>query len=1038
MNKYLKTFSCFLMIILSASALAQEPKPVPADRRTMQLPWAPRDIRTEDPRVGVMSDRKTGVIRHWHLQKGDHIVFYVDTLISQPWRDAIKEGLCRWNIAFREIGLGDVIVANDYPRDAAFSADDSTHNVVRYIANDKKENAQGVFWFDERSGEIGRGEIFWWSGVVQKLRTWLFCQTASAWKDVRNNISEAALREAVSYVAAHEMGHVLGLKHNMRGSFAIPTDSLRSASFTRRYGTTASIMDYARFNFVAQPGDVERGVSMFPPKLGEYDKFAIAWLYGNDSKKVLKRAKGNEMLAYEGNSVSAKPDNPAAQSVMLGNDILKSTKLGLANIDNITAHLDEWLPAEMNRWDVMSELSAMRNKLLYLVQANIGGHYKDASGRVHQVSEKQQKATQEFLNEQEKLKESTRRHSVVALANADLPFKANATATFIDNRGLVLSAYHPIIKYLGMLSNEQHDFLKNGYFGNAEYPLYGLAVTQLIASFDVSKEMKDSIKTKEIIEKYKPEDKLESRITLLNDGKTYILNFYKVYRDVRLVAAPPQSLGKFNGENDNWRWPRTTIDAALLRVYTDSIGRPSEYNAKNISLKGNEFLTLANRMPMKGDTLSVTGYPARTKWYVPSFAIKYMIEREIPSQIELDSLKIDIISRGIEKHPEARFTYNSILSGLWNNMLKQKGLLKGLQSSAVISQREAQEAELNSRIMAQQKAVYDSLIPYKIGEQYFQQACLNGPEVIPFAGKFEKLVQMFARKRINIKAINREARHLKDLADQFYRNWNYDINREMYAAMLTTYMTNVNRKFLSPEMIQAVKECNGDMTSYADSVFKISIITQPQRLYAFIDGMSNLKDATKSPLSDLTSDPIYKLGISFYKTYIQKINSRIRPLYANQSKLYTQYLEELDKKSIEKSGKSLTPDANGMQTTSYGNLIAKTTERDFSAKLNTMSDEMKKEVEETMPQSLKNVQRKKTQTSNLKPQTFNLLSSCFTCGGCSGAPVINGNNEIVGVNFDRTAESIASEYIPNSKESRNISVAIPIIKKLFEKQFSGK
>lgn len=208
------------------------------------------------------------------------IVFYVDSAFPEKWRTAIHQGIEDWNTAFETAGFKNAIKAVDYPKnDPDFDPDDMRYSCFKYAAT-ATANAMGPSHVDPRTGEILTGDVIWYHNIISLLHNWRFVQTGAVDPRVRCQVfDDDVMRESIRYAAAHEIGHTLGLMHNMGASYSFPVDSLRSPSFTQKYGTTPSIMDYARNNFVAQPGDVERGVKLTPPVLGVYDIHAINWGY---------------------------------------------------------------------------------------------------------------------------------------------------------------------------------------------------------------------------------------------------------------------------------------------------------------------------------------------------------------------------------------------------------------------------------------------------------------------------------------------------------------------------------------------------------------------------------------------------------------------------------------------------------------------------------------------------------------------------------------------------------------------------------------
>ncbi len=286
------------------SLIKDRPFTAEMTRSIMLLKEKPYRPRMADYRIGVFftgreqlgEGAKTTVpvyyANRWDIQPSDtaaylrgekvkptkQIVFYIDNTFPEKWKPYLREGVTQWNELFEQIGFKDVVAAKDFPTDdPEFDPDNIKYSCVRY-APSSIENAMGPSWVDPRSGEILNASVYLYHNVIKLISNWLFVQTAQADKDVRTvNIPDEMVGDALRYVLSHEIGHCLGFMHNMGASSTFPVDSLRSPEFTQKYGTTPSIMDYARFNYVAQPGDKERGVKLTPPRFGEYDKYLIKW-----------------------------------------------------------------------------------------------------------------------------------------------------------------------------------------------------------------------------------------------------------------------------------------------------------------------------------------------------------------------------------------------------------------------------------------------------------------------------------------------------------------------------------------------------------------------------------------------------------------------------------------------------------------------------------------------------------------------------------------------------------------------------------------
>ena len=367
-----------------------QPKPylVKMRRSILLLPDEPMKMRYQDNRVGYfhsMYDWYTSdednvptrkFIHRWRLEPKEEdmekyfngelvepakpIVFYIDSAFPAKWKAAVKAGVQDWQKAFEEAGFKNAIIAYDYPDPAdstGFDPDDIRFNCIRYVVTDIA-NANGPSYVDPRSGEILVADVNWYHNVISLVNNWKFCQTAAVDPRVRKlKMDDDVMNESLRYVASHEVGHTLGLMHNMGASWAFPVDSLRSPSFTQKYGTTPSIMDYARNNYIAQPGDMEKGVRMVPPLVGVYDKYAINWGYRlfpgeltPEQEKpllneIVKAKYGDPMYEFGAQQVF-KTISPADQTEDLGNDHIKAGDYAISNIKIIVKNMEKWLYEE--------------------------------------------------------------------------------------------------------------------------------------------------------------------------------------------------------------------------------------------------------------------------------------------------------------------------------------------------------------------------------------------------------------------------------------------------------------------------------------------------------------------------------------------------------------------------------------------------------------------------------------------------------------------------------------------------------------------
>lgn len=408
------------------------------------LPKVPYKARFSDDRVGFFGQSQTDYgldaqkaqvtryIHRWKLEPKDpeaykrgelvepkkQIVYYIDPATPAKWRPYLIDGVKDWNAAFEAAGFKNAITALEAPtNDPDWSPEDARYSVIRYFASNIA-NAYGPHISDPRSGEIMESDIGWYHNVMNLVRNWFFVQTAAINPDARNpKFKDEVMGQLIRFVSSHEVGHTLGLPHNFGSSVAYPVDSLRSPSFTKKMGGTApSIMDYARFNYIAQPGD--EGVVLYPG-VGEYDKWAVKWGYtwfDNQTPEEEAKTLNKWTIERAGNPIyfygqqTGNPIDPRAQSEDLGDDAVKASQYGIANLKRILPNIEKWTYEEGKPYDNLKELYGevlgQWNRYMGHVRSNIGGIYEndktyEQKGPVYtHVDKSKQKTAVKFINDQ--------------------------------------------------------------------------------------------------------------------------------------------------------------------------------------------------------------------------------------------------------------------------------------------------------------------------------------------------------------------------------------------------------------------------------------------------------------------------------------------------------------------------------------------------------------------------------------------------------------------------------------------------------------
>lgn len=395
------------------------PVTVEATRTLLVLGKDEMRPRIADPRIGIFWNYRTRFstenigsdylfyTNRWRVEPEDlaayeqgqsvkvkkPIVFYIDNNFPEAWKPAIRKAVLSWNKPFEKIRLLNAIEVKDFPtseEDPEFDPDNLKYSCIRYVPL-PVQNAMGPSWIDPRTGEIINASVFVYHDIARLINHWRFVQTAAVDEEVRTKVlPKHIFDESLSYVVRHEIGHCLGFMHNMSASASVPTDSLRSPSYTQKHGTTPCIMDYARFNYVAQPGDKEKGVCLTPPEFGEYDYFLVQWLYqpitGTRSaedelpvlRKMLSEKSGNPMYKYGKQQIFQNLD-PSAQTEDLGDDPVKASQYGVKNLQYIMSNFDHWLKGQDEDYSYRESLYySIANQFLGYMKnllQNVGGIY---------------------------------------------------------------------------------------------------------------------------------------------------------------------------------------------------------------------------------------------------------------------------------------------------------------------------------------------------------------------------------------------------------------------------------------------------------------------------------------------------------------------------------------------------------------------------------------------------------------------------------------------------------------------------------------
>lgn len=653
--------------------------------------------------------------------------------------------------------------------------------------------------------------------------------------------------------------------------------------------------------------------------------------------------------------------------------------------------------------------------------------------------------------------------AVVGLTTTDFKFNSFCTASFVSKEGLLLTNYHCILNYIQQISSEKNDFIKYGLWTTKreeEPSCFSLQANRLVKMVDVTAEIIDGMTAEDaqniegflskkgriIVNRETEGTHYEGNITALHANNQFILSIYEIFTDVRLVAAPPMQIGKYGSEEDNWMWPRYTGDFAFIRVYANKDNKPAKYAAAdNVPYQPVKYFPISLKGVKEDDFVMIFGYPGSTRAHIPSFALEEILNGELTSKVRMREEKLALISALLKKDEAKKLRYTTRFNSLQNSYLRWKGEKEGIINMNLVEKKKDEEKIFINWVdqTPERKAkyagvldsiadVYKDLSQYNLANTYFEETALFGADVIPFAGKFEKLMVMFNKKKLNTKAVNGETSKLIPLTKQFFEYWDKETDRLTYRAMLMEYYEHMPANLQPKEMTDALLKYDGDVDKFLQEAYKTSVLTDGDRL------VKMLENAETNGVDELKNDPLYQTSLGFYRINVNQINPGRKKLQNRLLVHFRVYMQGL----LEMSNNDILPDANRTMRVSYGQVKPVVSLQKETLPTFTYLDGMMSKVGSSdpvstyyVPKKLRNLYDKKDfgkySIDNKIPVNF--ISNTQTSSGNSGSPVLNANGQLIGLNFDRFMDGVASDYRYIPELSRNISVDIRYILFIMDK-----
>ncbi len=662
---------------------------------------------------------------------------------------------------------------------------------------------------------------------------------------------------------------------------------------------------------------------------------------------------------------------------------------------------------------------------------------------------------------------SSLKDAIVGLSNDRNPQRYFCTAEIVSGQGLLFTNHHCGFESVQKHSTVEHDYLKNGFWAmskNEELPNEGLTASILQYMSDVTDsiipQLYDTLTEQQrktavsiIIGRLKKAASEDGKYNVVIKpffaGNEYYMFVYQVYRDVRLVGAPPSSIGKFGGDTDNWMWPRQTGDFTIFRIYTGHDGSPADYSKENIPLKPKYYLPISLDGVKKNDFTMIWGFPGSTSRYLTASGVKFRMEKYFPPLIEVFGKKLEIWKKHMDANQRVKIKYASnyaMIANSWKYFIGQK---KGVKKLHVYAQKKIFEKQFANWLRAKpaRKAKYGNVLNgidkvYAKESKFIEPIIyasitgVSGSEIIGFTQKLSGLKgfmeQLKREKNKNQKVkkeekVKKEIQKLSDGLNEMYKDYDPATDRDVFAAMTRFYVEKVPANLQPEYLTKLVKKFKSNYKALADYVFKKSVLSSKKHLAIFLK---------KPSLKTLKKDPVMKL----HQGYMAKIMEasqkyqNARKDFRKNKRLYMAAIRQM------RPDKKFYPDANSTMRFTYGKVEGykprDAVYYDFQTHLyGVMEKEDSTNEEFIVPAKLKELYEKKDYGpygQNGKMDVCFITNNDIT-GGNSGSPVINGKGELIGLAFDGNWEAMSSDIAFAPKLQRTIVVDIRYILFIIDK-----
>ncbi|MCF8371179.1 MAG: S46 family peptidase [Bacteroidales bacterium] len=625
-----------------------------------------------------------------------------------------------------------------------------------------------------------------------------------------------------------------------------------------------------------------------------------------------------------------------------------------------------------------------------------------------------------------------------------------ATGTVISPDGLIMTSHNFALEYLQANSTGKEDYLKDGFWATkrtGELPNSGISVSFLISMEDVTKKVLAKVKSD--MSEIERQEKIAEAISKLEkkaitkshftakvkpffEGNEYYLFVYESYPDVRLVGAPPMSVGRFGGDSDNWQWPRHTADFALFRVYTGLDGLPADYSLSNIPMKSKKVLPISTQGIKEGDFAMIMGFPISTSRYIPSYGVELALDVVNPAIIEMKSKILEVIRHDINTNEEIAMKYATREANLSNMLKYYVGQTRQLQRFRCLENKQQLEKDFQQwcladparktkygKVLSDLEGAYQKIATYQVFNTYYDEILHNGSEAAVMANNFYPLY--LEMKTLNPKEEYTIPSSLKEKVRDMARTVNPATDKEVFSTICKLISQNLPKE-QHPDIFALIKMDYSDKFDwFANDVYRQSIFCNIDLLWYFVNNPDP---------KVLENDLVFRIILSCHKLHDQ-IENDLAPARLMLERSMRLYVEGMQEMSV---NKSFYPDANSTMRLSYGQVAGYAPMDGLVAKPYSNYKGIFEKFDPAnpdyaYPEKLKELLKNEEFGKYGNAQSMNIcfITNNDVTGGCSGSPVLNGSGQIVGFTFDKNWESMSGDIIFESDYQRTINVDVRYI-----------